>query len=79
MVDARLTYRNQLHFFYTNNEISEREYKQTIPFKIAPKILMNKPDRGGEKQTENYKTLRKLKLIQRNWKIAHALGLEEYC
>ena len=27
--------------------------------------------------TENYKTLIKLKMIQRNGKIAHALGLEE--
>ena len=26
-------------FLYTNNEILEKEYKNTIPFKIAPKKL----------------------------------------
>ena len=39
-------------FLYTNNEILEKEYKNTIPFKIAcPKnqIPGNKPDQGGER------------------------------
>ena len=41
-----------VEFLYTNNEISERECKNKIPFKIAPpqnKILRNKPDQGGER------------------------------
>ena len=39
-------------FLYTNNEISEKECKQTIPFKIASKkykILRNKPHQGSER------------------------------
>ena len=35
-----------------NNEILEKEYKNTIPLKIAPQknqILGNKPDEGGER------------------------------
>ena len=43
-------------FLYTNNEISERECKKTIPFKIIPKKptknktkARNKPDQGGER------------------------------
>ena len=39
-------------FLYTNSEISERECKKTIAFKIISKkikILRNKPDEGGER------------------------------
>ena len=39
-------------FLYTNNEILEKEYKNTIPFKIAlPKnqIPGHTPDQGGER------------------------------
>ena len=37
-------------FLYTNNEIVEKEYKNTIPFKIAPKnqTTGNTPDQGGK-------------------------------
>ena len=52
--DIRLTYRKLVQFLYTNNKISERDCQKTIPFKIAPensKILMNKPDQGGERHT----------------------------
>ena len=38
-------------FLYTNNEILEKEYKNTIPFKIAPEKNQthgNKPDQRGE-------------------------------
>ena len=41
-------------FLYTNNEISERECKKTIPFKFATqksKNLGNKPQQGGERHT----------------------------
>ena len=46
---------------YTNNEISERECKQAISFKIAPKKYSGKYLTKEEKDlyTENYKTLRK--------------------
>ena len=39
-------------FLYTNNETLEKEYENTIPFKIAPtknQIPGNKPDQGGER------------------------------
>ena len=35
-------------FLYTNDEISEREIKKTIPFTTASKIL-NKFNQGGER------------------------------
>ena len=38
-------------FLYSNKEILEKEYKNTIPFKIAPQknqIPGNTPDQGGK-------------------------------
>ena len=52
-----------LEFLYTNNEKSEREIKESIPFTIATKrikyIGMNLPKETKELYTENYKTLMK--------------------
>ena len=48
----KINIQNSVAFLYTNNEISERECKQTIPFKITfkkRKILMNKPHQEGER------------------------------
>ena len=43
--DTKLMHRNLLHLLYTNNERSEREIKETIPFTIATKrITRNKPN-----------------------------------
>jgi len=39
-------------FLYTNNETLEKEYRNKIPFKIAPpknQIPGNTPDQGGER------------------------------
>ena len=50
-------------FLYTNNEKSEREIKESIPFTIATtgiKYLgINSPKETKELYTENYKTLMK--------------------
>ena len=50
-----------LTFLYTNNEKSEREIKESIPFAIATKIIkylgINLPKEMKELYTENYKTL----------------------
>ena len=50
-------------FLYTNNEISEREIKESIPFTIATKRIkylgINLPNETKELYTENYKTLMK--------------------
>ena len=50
-------------FLYTNNEKSEREIKESIPFTIAAKIVkylgIKLPKETKELYTENYKTLMK--------------------
>ena len=50
-------------FLYTNNETSEREIKESIPFIIATKRIkylgINLPKETKELYTENYKTLMK--------------------
>ena len=51
--DIKLIHRNPLAFLYTNNEKSEREIKETIPFTTATKRIKY------FLYTENYKTLMK--------------------
>ena len=50
-------------FLYANNENSEREIKQSIPFTIATKRIkylgINLPKETKELYTENYETLMK--------------------
>ena len=50
-------------FLYTNNEKSEREIKESIPFTIATKKIkylgVNLPKETKELYTENYKILMK--------------------
>ena len=52
-----------LVFLYTNNEKSEREIKESIPFTIATKRIkylgINLPKETKELYPENYKTLMK--------------------
>ena len=52
-----------LTFLYTNNEKSEREIKESIPFTTATKRIkhlgINLPKETKELYTENYKTLMK--------------------
>ena len=52
-----------LAFLYTNNEKSEREIKESIPFTITTKRIkylgINLPKETKELYTENYKTLMK--------------------
>ena len=52
-----------LAFLYTNNEKSEREIKESIPFTIATKRIkylgINLPKGAKDLNTENYKTLMK--------------------
>ena len=60
--DTKLIHRNHLHFYITNNEKSEREFKESIPFTIATKIKylgINLPKQTKELFKENYKTLMK--------------------
>ena len=51
-----------LAFLYTNNEKTEREIKETIPFTIVMKIKylgINLPKETKDLYVENYKTLMK--------------------
>ena len=59
----KINTQKSLSFLYTNNEKSEREIKELIPFTIATKrikyIGINLPKETKELYTENYKTLMK--------------------
>ena len=52
-----------LAFIYTNNERSEREMKETIPFTITSKRIkylgINLPKEAKDVYSKNYKTLTK--------------------
>ena len=69
-------------FLYTNNEATEREIKESIPFTTAPKTIkylgINLTKEVKNLYTENYrKLINKLKKTQKNGKRFHAHGLEE--
>ena len=59
----KINTQKSLAFLNTNNEKSEREIKESIPFTIATKIIkylgINLPKMTKELYTENYKTLMK--------------------
>ena len=59
----KINTQKSLVFLYTNNEKSEREIKESIPFTIATKRIkylgINLPKETRELHTENYKTLMK--------------------
>ena len=59
----KINTQKSLAFLYTNNEKSERETKESIPFTIATKRIkylgINLPNETKELYTESYKTLRK--------------------
>ena len=63
MQDTKLTHRKSLAFLHTNNEKTERETKETIPFTIATKRIKylgeNLPKETKDLYIENYKTLMK--------------------
>ena len=59
----KINTQKSLAFLYTNNEKSEREIKDSIPFTISTKrikyLAINLPKETKELYTENYKTLMK--------------------
>ena len=72
----KMNTQKSLAFLYNNNEKSEREIKESVPFTIATKIIkyleINLPKETKELYTENYKTL--LKEIKDNinrWRDIH--------
>lgn len=68
-----------LHTLDNNNEAAESNNKKIIPFTIVPKTIIqleiNLIKEVKDLYSENYKTLMKLKMTQRNEKIFHAYGL----
>ena len=56
----KINTQKSLSFLYTNNEKSEREIKESIPFTIATKRIkylgVNLPEETKELYTENYDT-----------------------
>ena len=68
-------------FQYTNNERSEREIKETIPFTIATKRIkylgINLPKEVKDLYSENYKTVMREIKDDTDGDIYHVLGLEE--
>ena len=55
----KINTQKSLAFLYTNNEKSEREFKESIPFTTATKIKylgVNLPKETKELHTENYDT-----------------------
>ena len=78
----KINAQKSLAFLYTNDEKSEREIKETLPFTIATKRIkylgINLPKETKDLYAENYKTLRrKLKMIPTDGEIYNVLGLEE--
>ena len=59
----KINMQKSLAFLYTNNEKSEKEIRESIPFTIATKRIkylgINLPKETKELYTENYKTLMK--------------------
>ena len=68
----KINIQKSVAFLYTNNEILEKEYKSTIPFKIAPQKIkylgIHLTKEVKDLYAENYKTL--IKKIQdvKKWK-----------
>ena len=60
VAEYKINTQKSLAFLYTNNEESEREIKESIPFTIATKTIkylgINLPKETKELYTENYKT-----------------------
>ena len=59
----KINAQKSLAFLYTNDEKSEREVQETLPFTIATKRIkylgINLPKETKDLYTENYKTLMK--------------------
>ena len=82
VVGYKINTQKTLAFLYTNNEKSEREIKETLPFTIATKRIkylgMNLSKEAKDLYPENYKTLMKeIKDNINRWRNIPVLGWEE--
>ena len=76
----KINVQKSLAFLYINNEKSEREMKEIIPFTIITKrikyLRINLPKEMKDLYTENYKTLMKEVRDDTDGEIHYALALE---
>ena len=78
--DYKINAQKSLAFLYTNNEKTEREIKETIPFTIAVKRIKylgtNLPKETKDLYIENYKTLvKEIKEDTNRWK--HTMFMDQ--
>ena len=63
IIEYKINTQKSLAFLYTNNEKSEREIKESVPFTTATKIIkylgLNLTKETKDLYTENYKTVMK--------------------
>ena len=75
--EYKINTQKSLAFLYTNNEKSEKETKESIPFTVATKRIkylgINLPKDTKELYTEKYKTLMK-KIKEPNLYISYDLN-----
>ena len=69
----KINIQKSVTFLYTNNEILEKEYKNTIPFKIAPQkikyLRIHLTKEVKDLHAENYKILiKEIKEDVKKWK-----------
>ena len=82
VAEYKINTHKSLAFLYTNNEKTEREIMETIPFTIATKRIkylgVYLPKEMKDVYIENYKTLvKKSKRTQIDGEIHHVHALEE--
>ena len=81
VVGYKINTQKSLAFLYTNNEKTEREIEEMIPFTIATKRIkylgVYLPKETKDLYIENYKSLMKAKRTQTDGEIYHVHGLEE--
>ena len=73
MAGYKINIQKPVAFLYTSNEILEKEYKNTIPFKIAPHKIkylgIHLTKEVEDLYAENYKTLiKEMKENVKKWK-----------
>lgn len=68
----KINVKKSVAFLYTNNEVAEREIKNTIPFTIATKRIkylgINLIKEVKDLHSENYKTLKDIEEDTKKWK-----------
>ena len=77
----KINAQKSLAFLYVNDEKSEREFEETLPFTTVTKRIkylgINLPKEIKDLYAENYKTLMKEIKDDTNREIYHVFGLEE--